>query len=344
MAVIFCAIRWDAYYSTTADSPAVHTLAALSDPAYQSRAPFFATQVGTGLLRYDYNEASMTAEINAAVAGRINCWAVLRYVNGGVDGTISDGLALYQANPNKALVKWCSMDTTGSLGTTASHSAFVTARIAELTASNYQRVSSNRPLWYLYYTASEMVTYWGTDANLKAAIDEIRAGVVSAGLGTPYLVVFGSAATKTALGAQAISNYISNIPTTLGGSYASLRTSTTAYWTSLAATSEMVPIVQTGWSRAPRIRKPQRWERTTQRPYFGLRKAFDGTNSEIAAHVAEAVAFVDAHPTECPERVILAYAWNEHDEGGWLCPTIGDPPTVLQPGGARLAAVAASLA
>jgi hypothetical protein len=27
---------------------------------------------------------------------------------------------------------------------------------------------------------------------------------------------------------------------------------------------------------------------------------------------------------EAPSRAILIYAWNEHDEGGWLCPTINE--------------------
>jgi hypothetical protein len=345
MAVVFCAIRWDAYYSRVVDSPAVHTEAALSDPAYQSRAPFFSTVLGTGLIRYDYNEASMTAEINAAAAGNIDCWAFLRYGGATVDSTIKDGLALYQANPNKGTTKWCSMDSPGNLGSTGNFATEVATRVAEMGQSHYQKVSGNRPLWYIYYIDTDVTNSWGgSNANFKAAIDAVRAGCVSAGLGTPYIVVFADAATKTALGCDAISNYIANIPTTLGGSYASMRTSVVSYWTGLAASSEMVPICQIGWSRAPRIRKPQRWERTTQRPYFGLRKAFDGTISEIAAHVAEAVAFVDAHPTECPQRVILAYAWNEHDEGGWLCPTLGDPPTALQPGGARLAALAPVLA
>ena len=28
-----------------------------------------------------------------------------------------------------------------------------------------------------------------------------------------------------------------------------------------------------------------------------------------------------ANPEVCPARTVIIYAWNEHDEGGWLCPT-----------------------
>jgi hypothetical protein len=31
--------------------------------------------------------------------------------------------------------------------------------------------------------------------------------------------------------------------------------------------------------------------------------------------------FVRQHPTLCPANTVIVYAWNEHDEGGWLCPT-----------------------
>ena len=42
---------------------------------------------------------------------------------------------------------------------------------------------------------------------------------------------------------------------------------------------------------------------------------------EIAQHLQRAVQFVDANPDVCEVRAIIIYAWNEHDEGGWLVPT-----------------------
>jgi hypothetical protein len=34
--------------------------------------------------------------------------------------------------------------------------------------------------------------------------------------------------------------------------------------------------------------------------------------------------FESSYLEEAPSRAILIYAWNEHDEGGWLCPTINE--------------------
>ena len=45
------------------------------------------------------------------------------------------------------------------------------------------------------------------------------------------------------------------------------------------------------------------------------------TAGEIARHLARAIEFVRANPKVCQARTVIAYAWNEHDEGGWLCPT-----------------------
>ena len=52
-------------------------------------------------------------------------------------------------------------------------------------------------------------------------------------------------------------------------------------------------------------------------------KTFPGTATptEIAAHLGRALDFVKTHPDVCTANTIIMYAWNEHDEGGWLCPT-----------------------
>ena len=44
---------------------------------------------------------------------------------------------------------------------------------------------------------------------------------------------------------------------------------------------------------------------------------------ELAAHLREAIAWTQANRDINPANVILIYAWNEHDEGGWLQPTLG---------------------
>ncbi len=68
----------------------------------------------------------------------------------------------------------------------------------------------------------------------------------------------------------------------------------------------------------------------------------DATPEQFAAHLRNALAWMDAHPDSTPaERIAMVYAWNEYGEGGYLAPTKGDPDgrylralrSVAMPGG-----------
>ena len=45
---------------------------------------------------------------------------------------------------------------------------------------------------------------------------------------------------------------------------------------------------------------------------------------EIAAMLKRAMDYVTNNPAQCPANAVIMYAWNEFDEGGWLCPTLHD--------------------
>jgi len=47
---------------------------------------------------------------------------------------------------------------------------------------------------------------------------------------------------------------------------------------------------------------------------------------DLAARVGAAFDFVAAHPEACEAQAVVMYSWNEHSEGGGLCPTMGRPP------------------
>ena len=50
----------------------------------------------------------------------------------------------------------------------------------------------------------------------------------------------------------------------------------------------------------------------------------DGTPEEIAQNLRNALTWVKNHKNATEANTILVYAWNEFDEGGWLCPTLGN--------------------
>lgn len=348
------ATRWDAWYFEVTDSPAVQTARALSPASYRSRAPKHAL-VANNRVRFSGVtgdvQAAIDAECIAAEAGALDYWAFLMY-GGAATGYIRPdlnepmmaGLKAYRTSPEKNRVKWCLMQQGDLMGTTGNYAGAVTEMVGWMLESNYQRVLTNRPLMYIYGLGGGITSRWaGSTANFKVMLDAVRAGVISGGAGDPYIVSMDGTSTANAIavGCNAITSYIGTIPTGVPSSYATLDTTTRAYWATLAATGQkVVPIAMCGWNQAPRQERPQTWNAATARPYIKI----DGnvtlpTNAELTTHFQAAVDYVNTgNPTACESKAILAYAWNEHDEGGWLAPTIGDPT------GTRLAAIAPVIA
>jgi hypothetical protein len=47
---------------------------------------------------------------------------------------------------------------------------------------------------------------------------------------------------------------------------------------------------------------------------------------DLAARIKAVFDFVASHPQACEAQVVTMYSWNEHSEGGGLCPTMGSSP------------------
>ena len=341
MTVTAMCIRWDAWYADTGSAQS--TARALSDADYLYRAPFWARLINRAV-KFEPTQETMTREIAEAAAAGVG-WAFLRY---GDTSTMNAGWDLFQANPNKNAVKWCSMITADVLANGAAHpSSAWEARAAQIVGwmqqPNYHTVLANRPVLYLFYLSVHVTNWWGgADVNLKVAIDGLRSAAAAANLEDPYIVVMAgdpvnAEARRVALGADAISAYISLLPAGLNKTYASLATATETFWAQQrdATSAHMVPTAMIGINPAPRRARPVPWEAPTQRPYFGMADVHEiGTPAEVAAHVSDAIDFVNA-TAKCAAATMLIYAWNEFDEGGWLCPTLGDT------NGERLAAFGA---
>jgi hypothetical protein len=333
------AIRWDGFYSNEPGFAGSYTAASLSPIEYQSRAPLHAS-VFHDRISYAFSQETMDAEITAA-ATCLDYWAFLKYPPGSVG--LENGWDLYQSSSIKTDIDWCWIVDNARFGSTGNYSAIVAELTAHMQQSNYMKVLTNRPLMYILWYDQYLDSLWGGNPlNFKACLDAIRASVQGAGLGNPYIVlqryIAASTATlSTTLGTDAISSYVSPIDGTFDQSYATFDTKTRANWATYAATgAKIVPIAMIGWNQAPRIKIVNPYVSSYNKPYFALRTDVEvPTLAEITTHIDAAFDYVAAHPTPCQAGTILAYAWNEHDEGGWIAPTIGDPT------GLRCAAVAA---
>jgi hypothetical protein len=186
---------------------------------------------------------------------------------------------------------------------------------------SYVRVLDGRPLLYLICHSSEGVErQWGSIAGFRTAIDALRKGARETGLGDPYVVVMAFHAPtgesiRTAIGADALSAYAVPGGTVEGQPFAVSQAKTRGMWEAMAALAPTIPIVSWGWDPRPRVDNPVPWYKPGPEHYETF------TPEECATALREALDWLAARRDRCPASAVIAYAWNEHDEGGWLCPT-----------------------
>jgi hypothetical protein len=297
----------------------------LSPKQYHYRLPFFARITGENEVRIDgYTQAIMDQEIAYAKAGRLDYWAFLLYDR---DSAMSQGLSLYLSSAHKQDMHFCAIASPPTFGGTEKFAQGVDRIVKLMAEPSYQKVMGDRPLLYLFDVSDRWLDAWGGPERAKTLFTALHSAVQAAGHGDPYVVVADFSPThgrKIAdiVGAQALTSY------TKGGSgrgapYAELARGAYDFWNACADMGlQVVPIVVAGWDRRPRVEHPVPWE-SYQKPGVGLDQYYVmPTPKELAGSIRYAAEWISQHKLECPACVELIYAWNEHDEGGYLCPTL----------------------
>ena len=340
-------IRWDAWHTPEVSTeshrgggPVKAMEASLNPHRYRHRAPFFARVDTNDMLRIDgYTQAIVDQEIAFAKAGGIDYFAFLLYDEG---TSMSQGLSLYLKSKRNREVNFCAIASANTFGSPATWQSGVERIVRLMKEPGYQTVCNGRPLLYLFRIEEKWIQAWGGGDGARRLFDGLRASVRSAGLGEPYFVVMQYSAAsgkKTAdeLGADALSDYACT-QHAVGAPYADLAATARAFWQACEATgAEVVPLAMAGWDRRPRVEHPVPWE-TWQKPGVGLDKYYAAPKpEELAGHIREAMEWADERPAQCPAKTVIVYAWNEHDEGGWLCPTLRSDG---RPDASRLKAIA----
>lgn len=320
------AIRWDAWHGDASEvGQAVQK--SLAPSHWQWRLPFFAAvnPKGTVTIAGD-TDAIMAREISYAKAAGIDYWAFVAY---DPESAMSRALRRYLSNPERNKVHFCVIGDTAHWRT--DREAADVARFAELMAlPNYQTVLNGRPLFYLLNLAPDAIANaLGGNTGFKSAIDALRSAARSRGLANPYCVVMTpwpdkAKAFSDAAGCDAISAYAMQT----GGKDApfdDLTSYVEAFWRRSAATgAKVVPLAMTGWDRRPRVETPVFWEHNEGWGAEIERFYQAPTPGQIAEHVRRAIDWAGTNPTSAEAKTVIIYAWNEHDEGGWLCPTLGE--------------------
>lgn len=308
--------------------------ASLNPGRYRHRAPFFARIDTNDVLRIDgYTQEIVDREIAYARAGGVDYWAFLLYDE---DNVMSQGLSLYLKSPRRREVNFCAIASPGTFGAEPRWPGGIARIVRLMREPGYQAVCGGRPLLYVFRVDDKWIKTWGGSAGARRLFDGVRAAAREAGLGDPYLVLMqdGSAAearrVADIIGAEALSDY-ARCRHEAGAPYSNLAAAARGFWEECAATgASVVPLVMAGWDRRPRVEHPVPWE-PYQKPGVGMERFYIApAPQELAGHIGEALDWVEARPGQCPARTVIIYAWNEHDEGGWLCPDLGNGDAKLR--------------
>ncbi|MCK5862684.1 MAG: glycoside hydrolase family 99-like domain-containing protein [Candidatus Hydrogenedentes bacterium] len=327
------AIRWDGWHGEES-SVGLMVEKTLSPKHWHHRLPFFGRVVGENAVEARGNtQEIMDKEIEYASAAGLDYWAFVTYPE---KNALSLGLKQYLSSEKKELIRFC-LNLQGGWESTGGAEAWhekVKRYVKYFQDPMYQTVLKGRPLVFLYSVEGLVGEgLFETWEDAHTAFDQLREATLAVGIPTPYIVAQGwypptlkEQAEK--LGIDAIGAYASNTGQE-AGSYKALADHTEHWWDAFKETGvSVVPLVTAGWDMRPRVETPTPWVKGGDIKQYHEAP----TPDELAAHLQQALIWCRTNSAAAQAQTVLIYAWNEFDEGGWLCPTIDE-------GTARLDAV-----
>ncbi len=311
------AIRWDAYNMTTGNEQEVSSQVAkgLSLPEFHGQVPFFGNISNEGEVSFpEYTVDTWNKEAKYAADAGLDYYAYLWYETTGV---MSNARKAHLASPYKDTISMCAIlskiqsdETMNELYTAMKDSCYLTV--------------DGRPVVFLYQVDkswnANMVSTLRSNAELSGVENEL------------YIIGMTSSQSEMetcmTYGIDALSWYGISAPAP-ATEYSVLAEKCENFIDSVALQKyQMVPTITTGMYCLARIKTGVSWipgdpnaEDDADKPYSN-RYALPGTPQEIAAHADNVLEWIENNPSLTQANLALTYAWNEHDEGGWLCPTL----------------------
>lgn len=308
----FGAIRWDAWYAEDPleNKASTQVQRSLSPREFHFRAPFFAEVVGEDkIIIPRYSQDEFDREMEYAMEAGIDYFAYVWYGQPGL--RIARDLHLSSKYKNE--VRLCACLDGNAIARDYAHEEL----LALFKDKVYKTVLDGRPLIYFFGGRDD-------DDFIKKDIDFYREACEKENIPTPYIAIMGYDAIRAKkAGADAATLYA------LGGRdgipYSLLLKKTYVHWQESVHISEhggadTIINVNGGWNNLPRHKNPVSWITGD----LSRSWAECAQPHEIEEHFREAKRFMqdEKNLKACPANTAIIYAWNEHDEGGWICPTI----------------------
>lgn len=301
------AIRWDAYNETDTVNSYVSDQVAKALSEYPENAPFFSEIDSSGKIHFNKaTQEQFDIEASLAVDAGIDYFAYCWYKDGSAMAYARDQ---HLVSPYKDKIKMCAIIGVSAYDDETIHS------LAKVMKDDCYLKFDNRPVVYLYDS------FRFDMALIKKLEDFMKKENISE---SPYYIGM----------AHKVSPYIINCLTNKGidaiGAYACIqREDVEPFKTHAKNVSEeneekyqyfenidIVPLISCGRDSRPRIKNPVSWAGN-----YGGKYIVQPTFDELYNHTSEVLKKMQDEEKNIPNTALI-YAWNEHDEGAWCCPTL----------------------
>ncbi len=303
------AIRWDAWFkSENENDPSFQVQRSLSPKRFHFRAPFFAEVKNEKIFIPRYDQEIFDKEMEYAIDAGIDYFAYVWYGNPGQDG-LSLARKLHTTSKYRNKVKMCACFDSNGI-----NKDYVKNELPKLFKEEfYKKVFDGRPLVY----------YFGLCNNfdgIKKDIEFFTDICEKENIKKPFFAIMDATVEQCLyVKGDAISHYCA-----WGGNgepFEAMHLRNLERWENEYKQCEenglqYIPTITSGWNNETRHENPVGWIKgDLSKSYVQYATADDVYNEVISAK-----EFLKNK--NIPINSAIIYAWNEHDEGGWICPTI----------------------
>lgn len=286
------AIRWDAWVGNL-NSVGLEVEKCLTPKKYHNRLPFYASiDENSVQIRCD-SKKIIIQEINYASKYGIDYFAFCWYpFNSGLDTARNLFLEVDQLS-----VDWCLI-----IGTNPFNKSDALWLIDQFSKEHYLKIN-NRPVIYIF----------DVNEKLLSIVNYIKKNCKNY---NPYFVGMVWNKNQAELMSNlfkldAITQYCT--PGNNNSSYKEISNLEISKWNEYRTINNVVPWITTGWDKRPRYDSHVSWENCKN---FNIQYIQEPTLTELKKILANAYRFQNN------TGLILLYAWNEFDEGGFIEPTL----------------------